>query len=441
MRHVRFVLRAAALASAAVLLPCCDNDIGSGDEFAIMTARVSVKLFGQEVAAASNDPSISRDGRYVAFASSAVNLTEGDSNGLIDIFVKDRLTGEVENITNIVPSTSQVLADCELPSISADGQFVAFVSVGNFTDDPAIPGANTIKHIFVFDRQAGIFRTVWLGGPVPNDNEAIPSLSEDGRFLAFTSAATNFAGFTNVATRNQVWVCDFGAPPTFPTRTISLVSHNETDLTFSTGGNAGSAIGRIAANASFVSFGSAATNLASADDADGNQDVYLWERATGAVTLASILDPSNTPAGRANFFGVVSGDGTAVAYMHRPGGILASQEMRLFHIGSGLTETIGDPAVTPANFDFTYGISDDGQSVVYTGNTVGGTTSQVYVWNAQTGNRLLSASSGGTQGNKNSFHEAISGDGRWGVWETTSSNLVTGDTNGFSDIFVRGSLR
>ncbi len=423
--------RLAALLAAAVLIPCCaGDDVGSGDQYSIHTVRVSVAAFGEEIAGQSRSPSLSAEGRYVAFVSDAVNLTDGDTNGFTDVFVKDRQTGQVENLTN-VETIGTEMNDCESPSISADGRFVAFVSLGNYTSSALIPSgyANLQKNIFVFDRQQRIFRTPWAA-PFPDDESGFPSLSADGRYLAFTTQATNL-GFTNAADRNQVCVCDFG--PTYAAATITLASH----VAATTGGNDHSVFGRIAADASYIVFMSNATDLVGADTHSG-LDVYLWDRVGGAVTLASVMNPSD--AMTINFWPSISADGRTVSYTHRFSGIILQSDLRIFDRQNGTTQSVSDTLVFLPNFDPS-AISGDGQSAIYVGDAPGATTSQIYFWSAATGNQVISVSSGGDVGNRNSFGVAFSGDGRWAAFESLSSNLVAGDTNGALDVFVRGPLR
>lgn len=425
--------RLAALLAAAVVIPCCGgDDVGSGDHYSIHTVRVSVASQGEEIAGQSRSISISADGRYVAFVSDAVNLTDGDTNGKIDVFVKDRQTGLVENITNI-DTNGTVMSDCDTPSISADGRFVAFVSVGNYTASALIPGGNAQKNIFVFDRLQRVFRTPFGpgGAPYPNDDSGVPSLSADGRYMAFMTQATNL-GFTNVANRYQVCVCDFG--PTYAGSTITLASH----VAPTDGGNSDSAFGRISADGAFIAFMSNATDL-SGLDTDSRSDVYLWDRVGGAVSLASVLNPSSPAI--LNFWPSVSADGRYVSYTHRDsGGIILQSDLRIYDRSTGLTQSVSDPLVILPTFDPS-SIAGDGQSVIYVGDAPGATTSQIYLWTAAGGNQVISVSSGGDVGNRNSFGVAFSGDGRWAAFESLSSNLVAGDKNGALDVFVRGPLR
>jgi Tol biopolymer transport system component len=140
--------------------------------------------------------SISADGRFVAFASAATNLVPGDTNGEDDIFVRDRKLGRTERIS-IGPHGRQADFVSRTPSISANGRFVAFES---FADD-LVPGdTNQVLDIFVRDRRAGRTDLVSLSSRnrLGDDASVSPVISADGRFVAFVSDADNLVpGDTN----------------------------------------------------------------------------------------------------------------------------------------------------------------------------------------------------------------------------------------------------
>src|SRR5262245_51565400 len=104
MKTLHPVLRAAGLVAAALVLPCCRDEIGKGDEINQVTVRISSTPAKVEPNQACVRPSISADGNLVAFESLANNLTPGDSNGLVDIFVRNRINGAIENVTLVVPT-------------------------------------------------------------------------------------------------------------------------------------------------------------------------------------------------------------------------------------------------------------------------------------------------------------------------------------------------
>ena len=161
------------------------SDIFVRDRVAGTTERAC----GVEGNGTSSHPSISADGSLVAFASGASNLVPGDTNGRLDIFVCDRTTGTIERVS--VSSTGeQGNGDSILPSISGDGRFVAFKSLA----DNLVPNdRNGVVDVFVYDRQTRQIErvSVSFSGGNANDFSFPPVINQDGRFVAFGSAATN----------------------------------------------------------------------------------------------------------------------------------------------------------------------------------------------------------------------------------------------------------
>ena len=125
------------------------------------------------------DPDISADGRFIAFDSGATTLVSGDTNGFSDIFVKDTQTGAVTRVT-VDASGVQANNDSTLPSISGDGRYVAFVSdASNLVPNDT----NGVSDVFVHDLQAG---TTVRASVNANGSSFESSISLDGRFVVFT---------------------------------------------------------------------------------------------------------------------------------------------------------------------------------------------------------------------------------------------------------------
>ncbi len=151
--------------------------------------RVSVASDGTEANGFSWEPSVSADGRYVAFESYASNLVTGDTNGSCDVFVHDRQSGSTERVS-VASGGGDANADSYGPSISADGWYVAFDSDAS----NLVPGdTNGYPDVFVRDRQTGITERVSLasGGAQGNWDSMRASISGDGRYVAFESLASN----------------------------------------------------------------------------------------------------------------------------------------------------------------------------------------------------------------------------------------------------------
>ena len=154
-----------------------------------ITSHVSVDSAGAQVNGGSEDPAISGDGRFVAFASYASNLVPGDTNDATDIFVHDRQTGSIVRVS--VDSTgAQALGWSDSPSLSSDGRFVTFHSdaFNLALDNPSLWGG-----IFVHDRQTSATTLVSVNSDgTPGEGLShSPVISADGRFVAFFSEAAN----------------------------------------------------------------------------------------------------------------------------------------------------------------------------------------------------------------------------------------------------------
>jgi Tol biopolymer transport system component len=160
------------------------DDVFVRDRTTGTTERVSVSTSGAQGNAISNAPAISADGRFVAFESSATNLVRGDTNGASDIFVRDRQARTTERIS-VATNGAQANGASHQAAISADGRFVAFASDAS----NLVPSdTNNTTDIFVRDRQTHTTERVSVSsnGIEGTGFSADPSLSADGRFVAFT---------------------------------------------------------------------------------------------------------------------------------------------------------------------------------------------------------------------------------------------------------------
>src|SRR5690606_2450643 len=158
------------------------------------TSRVSVSTNGTQGNGASTSLSISADGRYVAFSSSASNLVPNDTNGMSDVFVHDRLTGNTSrvsvNSTGVQGDVAAGYGSALNPSISADGRYVSFDSGStNLVNGDT----NGRTDVFVHDRLTGNTSRVSVNsaGVQGDGDSGISSISADGRYVAFSSSATN----------------------------------------------------------------------------------------------------------------------------------------------------------------------------------------------------------------------------------------------------------
>jgi Tol biopolymer transport system component len=182
------------------------------------TKRASVASSGAEAHGLSDHPSISADGRIVVFNSDAPDLVNGDNNATTDIFVHNMKTGKTRRVSM---SSSGAEADnySGNASISENGRFVAFQS----TADNLVPGdTNTQQDVFVRDLKNGKTRRVSVSsaGTEGDGSSSAPSISADGRLVAFSSQATTLVPNDGNAT-GDIFVND---RKTHRTRRVSVSS-------------------------------------------------------------------------------------------------------------------------------------------------------------------------------------------------------------------------
>jgi Tol biopolymer transport system component len=351
------------------------------------TTRVSVSSSGRQGNNESGAPSISANGRFVAFASDASNLVPGDTNDGIDVFVRDLRTGETRRVS-VSSSGAQGNHRSGAPSMSADGRFVAFWSyASNLVDGDT----NRSRDVFVHDLRTGETRraSVSSSGAQANGASFNPSISADGRFVAFVSPASNLVdGDTNGA--YDVFVHDLR---TGKTRRVSVSSSGA--QANASGFFPLSAYPSISADGRFVAFDSPAPNLVRRDT-NRRPDVFIHDLRTGETRLVSVSSRGRQ-GNKKSFNPSISAAGHFVAFK------------------SYATDLVRHD--TNASRDvFVHGLR--------TGKT-----------------RRVSVSSRGRQGNKDSGTPSISADGRFVAFASDAPNLVPGDTNRAFDVFRRGPLR
>ncbi|HEY2987808.1 MAG TPA: hypothetical protein VGL11_08780 [Candidatus Binatia bacterium] len=324
---------------------------------------------------------LTADGRYVAFASEATNLVAGDTNIFRDIFVRDLSTGKTERVSVHTDGTEAVNGHSSSPSISADGRYVAFESqalnlVGGDT--------NGFLDIFVHDREKHTTIRVnvstekyqALGGQSYH-----PSISGDGRYVVFVSDATNLVpGDTNKVP--DIFVHDRVKGTT---KRVSVASDGAEGI----GG--ASTQPAISADGRYVAFVSEATNLVPGDT-NGLADIFVHDMDKGTTERVNVATGGAQTVGGHSFYPALSADGRLVAFLSDAANLV--------------------PKDTNGSWD-------------------------IFVHDRQTGTtERLSVASNGTQGDAGSARPSISADGRYVAFESGASNLVPDDTNGVVDIFV-----
>lgn len=268
---------------------------------------VSRAQSGEKASGPSYDPEISREGRFVAFTSDATNLSPDDTDNIRDVLVRDMATGAITLVSRADGASGTKGNDTSVdPAISPDGRFVAFAS----ESDNLVPGlAPGRAQVFVRDLLAGtttlVSRASGPGGAVGDFFSTNPSISADGRLVAFRSNSTNLDPADSNG-RLDVFVRDLSA------QTTNLVSR----ATGAAGtiGNDDSLNPRISADGSRVAFTSYASTLDRQHFADRGE-VFVRDLTAATTTLVSRATGrrgavANDEAGGAT----ISADGSRIAF-------------------------------------------------------------------------------------------------------------------------------
>ena len=271
------------------------QDIFVHDRQSGITERVSVSSAGAQGNDHSYDPSISSDGRYVAFLSRSTNLVPGDTNGWADTFVRDRLSGTTERVS-VSSAEAQGNMGGGAPSITPDGRYVAFLSGST----NLVPGG--LSGIFVRDRLNGTTERVSLDGLVFfGDEGRLLSISSDGRYVALANHAESLVpGDTNFS--GDIFVHDRLSGTTERVSVDSAEAQS----------NSGSYDPSISADGRYVAFSSLASNLVPGDT-NGWLDVFVRDRQRGTTTRVSV-DSARAQGNQESYSPSISADGRHVAF-------------------------------------------------------------------------------------------------------------------------------
>ena len=314
--------RYTAFESVVALVPDDTNgvaDVYVYDRVSDTVQRVSVSSLGaQAIGGESGYAAISSSGRFVAFESRATNLVPGDTNELVDIFLRDRDAdgdGELDEAGAVTTTRVSVSSDgtqarggsSRVPGLSGNGRWVVFESLATNLESG---DTNGLLDVFVHDRLLGLTRRVnvssaglqAIGGPSGNT-----VISLDGRWVAFESTATTLVtGDTN--DRRDVFLHDrdtdvdgvMDESAAQATTRVSVATGGAQGL----GGDSGQP--SITQEGRWIAFASAATNLVP-NDTNGERDVFLHDRVAGTTRRLSVgpggaqfRGPSHTPAISAN---------------------------------------------------------------------------------------------------------------------------------------------
>ena len=299
-------------------------DVFVHDRQTRQTSRISVASNGAEADDDSSSPSISADGRYVAFDSYASNLVPGDTNGKYDVFVHDRQAKQTTRVSVATDGSEGSGDTCDAygngcgsvsPSISPDGRYVAFAS---HASNLVAGDTNGMEDVFVRDRQSGQTTRASVasnGAEGDSSSDGEVSISADGRFVAFDSYASNLVpGDTNDT--YDVFVHDR------QTRQTTRVSVASDGTEANTG--TGSFVYGLSADGRYVTFYSYADNLV-AGDTNGSYDAFVHDRQTKQTTRISV-DSNGAEANGDSEWPVPSADGRYVAFSSKATNLVSNPD-------------------------------------------------------------------------------------------------------------------
>lgn len=311
------------------------GDIFVRDTQSSTTVRASTDSAGNEANGCSDTPSVSSDGRFVAFRSGATNLVTGDTNTKIDFFVKDLQTGTTIRVST---SSAGVEGDAEVGDgmISASGGFVTFVS--NATN--LVSGdTNSCADIFVRDLSANTTELISksTGATIGNRASDMPALSADGRYVVFSSRAGNLVpsdsnGYPDIFIRDRT------------SSTTERVSTNDSGVE----GRFDSLNASVTDDGRFVTFESYSPDFV-LGDSNLAVDVFLKDRASGLATAISATS-AGVIGDKTSRDAKISADGSTLSFVTLASNLVAgdtNENLDVVHRANQLTGQVVN--VTPTS--------------------------------------------------------------------------------------------
>jgi Tol biopolymer transport system component/carbonic anhydrase/acetyltransferase-like protein (isoleucine patch superfamily) len=324
------------------------------------------------------------------------------------------------------------------PAISADGSAVAFES----SSGGLVPGdTNGYKDIFVFQVDTGAIHraSVSSSGTQANGASRDAAISADGRYVTFLSSATNLVS----GDTNSVDDCFRHDVQTGTTIRVNVTQGGAQ----ATGG--GCSYPSISASGSRIAFAGYGPNLVPGDT-NSAPDAFVRDVDAGTTTRVSV-STSGTQANGQSFAPRMSADGTKVMFSSLASNLVSgdtnsARDVFVRDLAGNTTTrvstTSGGAQGNGESSEF-MSWSADNQFVAFRSdatNLVAGDTngkSDVFVKNLSTGAIVRASAQSGVQGNGRSHYPSLSGDGRYVAFYSDSSNLAADDTNGSSDVFVK----
>ena len=390
---------------------------------------------------------LSPDARFVAFDSDSPYLVAGDTNRSTDVFVRNLATAISERVS-VSSEEEQANTKSDFGSISADGRYVAFESdASNLVSGDT----NQTADVFVRDRVAGTTERVSVSsdGSEANGESFDVSMSADGHSVVFASFASNLVS-DDTNGGDDVFVHDRIAGTT---ERVSVADGEEQSIL---GHGEGSYAPSLSADGRYVSFFSDAANLVP-DDTNEERDVFVRDRVDGKterVNVTSDGEQAVSISAGGSEWARVSGDGRFVVFESQAPNLVSGDTNGEFDLflrdrADETTERISVSSDGTQGNDSSGGgwVSDDGRYVVFNSdasNLVSGDTNDagdVFLRDRVAGTTdRLNVSSAGKQGNDDSYLGAMSTDDRHVAFESNASNLVPGDRNATGDVFIRDHI-
>ena len=406
--------------------------------------RLSVATGGTEGNGSSGDDAVpgvamSQDGRYVVFASLASNLVSGDTNSAADVFRHDRQTGTTIRVSLADDESQGNQAVAEYPHVDSSGRYIIFSSSAT----NLVPGdTNATTDVFVRDVDGGTTIRASVGDDESQADSYSYSrrVSGDGNLALFASPASNLVvgdsnGASDIFIRN-------------------IVGGTTTRMTVDTLGgdpNSISQLPNISRNGSYVVFVSSASDLV-AGDTNGVMDIFWHSIAGGTTERVSIGDDESQGNGAAvATIPAVSNDGRYVLFVSSASNLVANDtngaaDVFLRDRTGGTTTLISrSTAGVQANATSNYATMDDDATYIFfvssATNLVDGDNngrSDLFVHERASGKtERLSTAADGTEGNGSVLYPpATTSDGSFVAFVSRASNLVSGDTNAAGDVFL-----
>ncbi len=399
---------------------------------ATRTTRVSVHSNGAEANGDSSFSAMSGDGRFVAFQSAANNLVFSDTNGKVDVFFHDRQIGLTARVGS--NSGAEPNGDSSTPVISDDGRYIAFSSRAS---NLVAGDTNGQPDVFVRDRVAGTTTrlSVSSAGMQVTGFSVRPAISPDGRYVVFDSGATNLVSGDNNG-KADVFIRDRVAG------TTSRVSVSNSGAQ----GNGDSDQAAISANGRYVAFRSSATSLASGDT-NGVRDVFLRDLSARTTTRVSVAG-SATQSNGGGELPSLDAEGRFIAFTSSSTNLVSGDTngkpdvfVRDRVAGSTSRASLSNSGAQSNEFSFGSAISRDGRFVTFVirasldPNDTNGLT-DVYLRDRIAGTTTLVSANPATGAASGAGLSVVSADGRLVVFGSNAGDLVADDTNGRGDIFV-----